>query len=95
MRRFGRHWWAPAAAVVVAFGVLMTYASPILMSRCSTPSSRCGGESCAPTSGTGREAGVEVGEVYEMDASRRTTAANAYVAGLGSTKRVVSTTRCS
>ena len=35
------------------------------------------------------EAGVEVGEVYEMDASRRTTAANAYVAGLGSTKRVV------
>jgi STE24 endopeptidase len=30
-----------------------------------------------------------VGEVYEMDASRRTTAANAYVAGLGETKRVV------
>jgi STE24 endopeptidase len=36
-----------------------------------------------------REAGVDVGEVYEMDASRRTTAANAYVAGLGQTKRVV------
>jgi STE24 endopeptidase len=30
-----------------------------------------------------------VGEVYVMDASRRTTAANAYVAGLGTTKRVV------
>jgi STE24 endopeptidase len=36
-----------------------------------------------------RRAGVEVGQVYEMDASRRTTAANAYVAGLGRTKRVV------
>src|SRR3712207_6632689 len=36
-----------------------------------------------------REAGVDVGEVYEMDASRRTTSANAYVAGLGRTKRVV------
>ena len=36
-----------------------------------------------------REAGVDVGEVYEMDASRRTTAANAYVTGLGHTKRVV------
>jgi STE24 endopeptidase len=36
-----------------------------------------------------REAGVKVGEVYEVDASRRTTAANAYVTGLGSTKRVV------
>ena len=36
-----------------------------------------------------RKAGVEVGEVYEVDASRRTTAANAYVTGLGHTKRVV------
>jgi Zn-dependent protease with chaperone function len=34
-------------------------------------------------------AGVEVGEVYAVDASRRTTAANAYVTGLGPTKRVV------
>ena len=33
--------------------------------------------------------GVDVGEVYEVDASRRTTAANAYVTGLGPTKRVV------
>ena len=36
-----------------------------------------------------QRAGVEVGEVYEVDASRRTTAANAYVTGLGHTKRVV------
>ena len=36
-----------------------------------------------------RAADVDVGEVYEMDASRRTTAANAYVTGLGATKRVV------
>ena len=34
-------------------------------------------------------AGVKVGEVYSVDASRRTTAANAYVSGLGPTKRVV------
>jgi STE24 endopeptidase len=34
-------------------------------------------------------AGVQVGEVYSVDASRRTTAANAYVTGLGPTKRVV------
>ena len=36
-----------------------------------------------------KKAGVDVGEVYEVDASRRTTAANAYVNGLGHTKRVV------
>src|SRR5205085_10216102 len=36
-----------------------------------------------------RKAGVKVGQVYEVDASRRTTSANAYVTGLGSSKRVV------
>src|SRR6185503_9641247 len=36
-----------------------------------------------------RRAGVSVREVYEVDASRRTTAANAYVTGIGHTKRVV------
>ena len=34
-------------------------------------------------------AGVSVGEVYSVDASRRTTSVNAYVNGLGPTKRVV------
>jgi STE24 endopeptidase len=39
--------------------------------------------------GLARKAGVEVGQVYRVDASRRTTAANAYVTGIGHTKRVV------
>jgi Zn-dependent protease with chaperone function len=34
-------------------------------------------------------AGVDVGHVYEVDASRRTTAINAYVNGIGSSKQVV------
>ena len=36
-----------------------------------------------------RRRASSVGEVYSVDASRRTTAANAYVTGLGPTKRVV------
>jgi len=36
-----------------------------------------------------REAGVEIDRVLVADASRRTTAENAYVAGLGNTKRMV------
>jgi STE24 endopeptidase len=36
-----------------------------------------------------RAAGVGVKGIYSVDASRRTTAANAYVTGLGPTKRVV------
>jgi STE24 endopeptidase len=35
------------------------------------------------------KAGLKVGKVLEVDGSRRTTAANAYVTGLGPTKRVV------
>ena len=31
MRRFGRRWWAPGAALIAAFGVILTYASPILL----------------------------------------------------------------
>ncbi len=36
-----------------------------------------------------QKAGIKVGEVLVMDASRRTTAANAYFTGLGKTKRIV------
>jgi STE24 endopeptidase len=90
MRRFGRHWWAPASALVVAFGVFMTYASPLLIEplfNSFKPLPQ--GELRSDVLALADEAGVEVGEVYEMDASRRTTASNAYVAGLGSSKRVV------
>jgi STE24 endopeptidase len=90
MRRFGRRWWAPAAALVVAFGIAITYLSPVLLSplfNTFTPLER--GALRSDVLRLADEAGVQVGEVYVMDASRRTTAANAYVAGLGTTKRVV------
>jgi STE24 endopeptidase len=47
------------------------------------------GEMRASVLDLARRAGVDVGEVYEIDASRRTTGVNAYVTGLGATKRVV------
>ena len=90
MRRFGRRWWAPAAVVAVGFGVVVTYASPIVLDPLFNrfePLPR--GALRADVLEMARRAGVRVGEVYVMDASRRTTAANAYVAGLGGTKRVV------
>ena len=58
--------------------------------RCSTTSRRCPRARRVRTcSSSLARAGVKVGEVYSVDASRRTTAANAYVTGLGPTKRVV------
>jgi STE24 endopeptidase len=75
---------------VIAFGVFMTYASPLLIEPLfNTFKPLPQGQLRSDVLELAEEAGVEVGEVYEMDASRRTTASNAYVAGLGSTKRVV------
>jgi STE24 endopeptidase len=90
MRRFGGRWWIPGAAVVVAFGAITAYAAPVLLDPVFNDFKRLPrGELRADVLRLAREAGVDVGEVYEMDASRRTTAANAYVNGLGRTKRVV------
>jgi STE24 endopeptidase len=89
MRRFGRRWWVPATVVVVAFGVISTYATPIVIDPLFNRFVRVEGPLRGEVLGLADKAHVKVGEVYEMDASRRTTAANAYVNGLGSTKRVV------
>ncbi|MDP9293875.1 MAG: M48 family metalloprotease, partial [Actinomycetota bacterium] len=90
MRRFGPRWWAPGAVVVVAFGIAFTYAGPVVLDPVFnrfTPLPA--GRARSDVLDLARRAGLRVGEVYEVDASRRTTAANAYVTGLGRTKRVV------
>jgi STE24 endopeptidase len=90
MRRFGRSWWVPGTAVAIAFGVDSIYAGPIVIDPVFNTFKRLpNGELRSNVLDLARRADVKVGEVYVMDASRRTTAANAYVTGLGSTKRVV------
>jgi STE24 endopeptidase len=76
--------------VVLGFGVLTTYAGPIVLDPIfNTFKPLPEGRLRSDVLRLARAAGVEVGQVYTMDASRRTTAANAYVNGLGRTKRVV------
>jgi STE24 endopeptidase len=90
LRRFPRGWWLPASGAVVAFGVAMTYAGPVVLDPVFnrfTPLPA--GQTRDDVLELAHAAGVDVGEVYEVDASRRTTGANAYVNGLGPTKRVV------
>jgi STE24 endopeptidase len=90
MRKLGRRWWIGGTVVVVLFGVAITYASPIVLDPLFnkfTPLKE--GRARSDVLELAKRAGIDVGQVYEMDASRRTTAANAYVTGLGHTKRVV------
>jgi STE24 endopeptidase len=90
MRRFGRRWWAPASALVVIVGAGFLYAGPVLLDPVFNKFTPLpDGQARSDVLELAHKAGVHVGEVYEVDASRRTTAANAYVTGLGSTKRVV------
>ena len=90
IRRFPTRWWIPAGGVVTGFAVLVLYLSPVLIDPLFNrfePLPK--GELRSEVLRLADQADVDVGEVYRVDASRRTTAINAYVGGLGHTKRVV------
>lgn len=89
-RRYPRTWWAPAAVGSVAVGTVLAALAPVVLDPIFndfTPLEE--GETRRDVLELAAAAGVRVREVYSVDASRRTTAANAYVTGLGPTKRVV------
>src|SRR3954467_6278161 len=90
IRRFPRAWWAVgAAAAVVLSAVFVSYApvviDPLFNKFTALENSPLRSEVLA----LAHKDGVDVGQVYRVDASRRTTGANAYVNGIGHTKRVV------
>ncbi len=90
VRRFRRHWWIPGAAVVIAFGVITIWLFPVVIDPIFNDFKKLPpGQTRSDVLELAKEAGVDVGQVYRVDASRRTTAANAYVNGLGHSKRVV------
>ena len=89
-RRFAGRWWIPASGVVIAVSAVFVYASPLVIDPLFNRFDELAdGRLRADVIDLAERAGVDVGEVYRVDASRRTTGANAYVTGLGHTKRVV------
>lgn len=88
--RYGGRWWQPASALAVAAGTAMLYVGPVLLDPLfNTFTPLPTGPLRDDVLALAGRAVVKVGEVYEVDASRRTTASNAYVTGIGPTKRVV------
>jgi STE24 endopeptidase len=89
--RFPRGWWVPGSVAVTGFAVLFTWVAPVVLAPVFNhfdplpPESRAR----ADVLELGRRADVEIGDVYKIDASRRVTSLNAYVDGIGPTKRVV------
>jgi STE24 endopeptidase len=90
MRRAGDAWWLPASGVAVAAAAGSLYVGPLLIDPLfNTYTVLPAGRARSDVLDLARRADLRVGEIYTVDASRRTTAANAYVTGLGPTKRVV------
>jgi STE24 endopeptidase len=88
--RLGKRWWIAGSVLVVGVGAAFLYVGPVVLDPVFNKFTRLpDGPTRSEVLDLARKAGVHVGQVYEVDASRRTTGANAYVTGLGPTKRVV------
>ena len=90
MRRLPRGWWVPAAGLVVLAGLLVELVWPVLVApRFNRFDPLPAGPVRSELLRLADRAGVRVGEVSVVDASRRTRAVNAYVTGVGSSRRIV------
>jgi STE24 endopeptidase len=89
-RLWPQTWWLPVAAVAAAAVVLLSFVLPVvvepLFARFTPLPAGPLRDRVLALAGA---AGVQVRDVLVADASRRTTALNAYVSGLGRTRRVV------
>jgi STE24 endopeptidase len=89
-RRFPQGWWLPAAASSALLVVIVSFAYPVLVEPVFNKFAPMpDGPLRSSLLELARRDGVPVRDVLVADASRRTTALNAYVSGFGATRRIV------
>ena len=89
-RRASRAWWALASAGAAVLVVVGSFLWPVLMEPAfNSFRSMPAGELRSDLLALAEDNGTPVQDVLVSDASRRTTALNAYVSGFGSTRRIV------
>jgi STE24 endopeptidase len=90
IRRFPRSWFVGGAIALVVLSVAFEYGAPLVIDPLFNKFTALEqGPLRSSVLDLARRSGVDVGQVYRVDASRRTTGANAYVSGIGASKRVV------
>lgn len=88
--KLGRWWWTAGAGAVALYAVLVVWLWPVVVAPLFSDFEPLEeGPARAEILTLAERAGVDVGEVFVVDAGERSTAINAYVTGLGPTKRVV------
>lgn len=86
----GGRWWLVGGPALAAAGVLFVLVQPLVIQPLFNRFEPLRGPTLTrDIQRLGNRLGVRVDNVQVADASRRTTAANAYVAGIGPSKRVV------
>jgi STE24 endopeptidase len=85
-----QRWWAPGAAVGALLVVLVSFAYPVVVEPLFNRFSPMpDGPLRTSLLRLARQDGVPVDDVLVADASRRTSSLNAYVSGIGATRRIV------
>jgi STE24 endopeptidase len=86
----GRWWWPAFGAVLVALAFTFQLLAPVAISPLFADFQRMpAGQARGDIRELSERAGVDPGDLYVVDAGQRTTGVNAYVTGIGPTKRVV------
>jgi STE24 endopeptidase len=89
-KRWRRGWWLPAAIAAAVLVLGVSFAYPVLVEpRFNDFTSMPAGALRDDFMQLAAQDGVPVKDVLVADASKRTTAVNAYVSGFGSTRRLV------
>lgn len=89
-RKWPRTWWIPASIGAFALTVLLSFAYPVLVEPVFNDFKPLpAGQLRTDLLAMAQRDGVPVRDVLVADASRRTTALNAYVSGFGATRRIV------
>ncbi len=89
-RRFGERWWIGATVATVAFATLITWVQPVLITPLFGNEARLGDPRARQAVlELADRADVAVDDVFVLDASRRSRTLNAYVSGIGASRRVV------
>jgi STE24 endopeptidase len=89
-RALPRWWWAVGALAAAALVVMLAFVYPLVIEPVFNKFTALpDGELRTSLLAMAEQDGVSIDEVLEADASRRTTTLNAYVSGLGVTRRIV------